>query len=622
MKLDLSNEPIAKPSRRRRREEAEGTGIEGIRLLAWAAVHWPIRFCLLLILFAISASARADVTLADKGRSRHRIVVAADAIPSERYAAEELQRCLERLSGVKLHIVTDAEKTTSHEILLGDNTHLRKLRTQIDFDKLGSEGFTLRTYRDHLIIAGGKPRGTLYGVYALLEEKLGVRWFTPELEVVPKMERVKLASLDETFVPPLHYREVYWREVMRDADFAARHRLNGNSYALKEKHGGGPAVYFPFVHSFDALIPPDLFKDHPEYFPLIDGKRVSGYVQRCLSNPDVVQIATERVRQWIKEHPDATILSVSQNDTFKECRCDQCKALDDAEGTPAASLLRFVNTIAEAIEADHPNVRIDTLAYQYTRKPPKTIRPRRNVIVRLCSIECCFAHPLDSCSSEENRRFRDDILAWHPVAPLLYVWDYTPNFAHYEQPFPNFDSLQANVRFFVNHGVKGLFEQGNSSQGGYGEMGPLRAYVLAKLVWNPDTDVQKHITEFLNAYYGKAAGNVRAYMELLHRQVREKGFHAHIYDSPKAAYLNDEAINGGERLLDEAEELADNDDVKLRVQVARLPIWYVKFATNRVTGDARADLLRRFLIIARKAGITEIREGGSLDAWAKKTGAE
>src|SRR5438094_463681 len=151
-----------------------------------------IQFLLLATALAMNASGRADVTLADKGKSRHCIVVAADAIPSERYAAEELQRCLERLSGVKLPIVTDAEAMSSHEILLGDNAHLRKLRTKVDFAKLATEGFTLRTFRDHLIIAGGKPRGTLYGVYGLLEEKLGVRWFTPELEVVPKMGGVKL----------------------------------------------------------------------------------------------------------------------------------------------------------------------------------------------------------------------------------------------------------------------------------------------------------------------------------------------------------------------------------------------------------------------------------------------
>lgn len=565
----------------------------------------------------------ADVTLANKGQSSYRIVVAADAIPSERYAAEELQKYLERISGAKLPIVNDKEPMGANEILIGDNAHLWQLRPMINFTALGTDGFVLRTHNGHLIIAGGKPRGTLYGVYALLEEKLGVRWFTPEVESVPKLSRVSLPKLDETQVPALEYREVFWREMMRNADFAARHRQNGNHYDLKEKHGGRKVVYFPFVHSFDMLIPPDLYKDHPEYFPLIGGQRKSGYVQRCLSNPDVLKIAIDNVKKWIREHPEASIISVSQNDTFNYCQCPDCKSLDDAEGTPCASLLRFVNQVAEAIEKEHPNVRIDTLAYQYTRKPPKTIRPRRNVIVRLCSIECCFAHPLGTCPSNENSRFAGDIMAWEPVAPLLYVWDYTPNFAHYQQPFPNFDALQANVQFFAQHGVKGLFEQGNYSGGGGGEMGPLRAYVLAKLVWNPDTNVEQHVNDFLYGYYGKAADKIREYINLAHKPVREKGYHAHIFDPPTAPYVNnDELLNGAEKIFDEAEKLAENDDVRFRVQVARLPVWYVKIATNRVTGDARTDLIKRFLVIARKAGISNISEGMALNDWAKRMGVE
>ena len=121
--------------------------------------------------------------------------------------------------------------------------------------------------------------------------------------------------MNVTRVPALEYREVFWTEMMRDADFAARHRLNGNHYALKEKHGGRFAVYHPFVHSFDSLIPQDLYKEHPEYFPLIKGERNGGYVQRCLSNPDVLKLSIARVRKWIKENPEATIISVSQNDT-------------------------------------------------------------------------------------------------------------------------------------------------------------------------------------------------------------------------------------------------------------------------------------------------------------------
>jgi hypothetical protein len=280
-------------------------------------------------------------------------------------------------------------------------------------------------------------------------------------------------------------------------------------------------------------------------------------------------------------------------------------------------MVRFVNAIAEKLEPDFPNIRFDTLAYQYTRKPPKTLRPRRNVIVRLCSIECCFAHPLATCASEENRRFRDDIVAWQPVAPKLYVWDYTTDFGHYLQPFPNFDALQQNVQFFVRHGVAGLFEQGNYSGGGHGEMEPLRAYLLAKLLWNPNTDVQKHQREFLAAYYGKAARQLTAYLELLESQVRDGKTHAHIFDSSKRPYLNAEFLEAADRLLARAEETAENDAVRSRVQIARLPIWYVQLATDRLQGQARADLLSRFLEVARKAGVSNVSESRSLEDWAK-----
>ena len=103
--------------------------------------------------------------------------------------------------------------------------------------------------------------------------------------------------------------------------------------------------------------------------------------------------------------------------------------------------------------------------------------------------------------------------------------------------------------------------------------------------------------------------------------MRGKGSHAHIYDPPTAPYLNDEVIGGADELFDEAERLADNEIIRDRVQVARLPVWYVKLATQRVAGNARSELLKRFLSVARKAGITNISEALSLDDWAKRMGA-
>jgi hypothetical protein len=580
--------------------------------------------CLLLLglahTVASGASGRFAISSSDKVQCP--IVIAEHAPASEVYAAQELQRYIEQITSVQLPIVRDSVPATSREILLGDNSHLRRLGINIDFAGLGAEGSVVRTVKHNLILAGGRPRGTLYAVYSLLEDDLGVRWFTPELQVVPKTNRIVFAKLDRTLRPALEYREVFWTEMMRNADFAARHRLNGEHYGLTEKHGGRAVVYFPFVHSFDSLIPRELYAEHPEYFPLINGKRVDGYVQRCLSNPDVIKMGIARVRQWIQEHPEATIISVSQNDTGNWCRCDNCRALDEQEGSPAASLIRFVNTIAENIEHDYPRIKIDTLAYQYTRKPPRTLRPRPNVIIRLCSIECCFAHPLATCTSAENRRFRDDIIAWQPVATQLYIWDYTPNFGHYQQPFPNFAALQPNVQFFVRHGVTGLFEQGNYSGGGFGELGPLRAYLLAKLLWNPETDLERHKTEFLNAYYGKSAGSMREYLGLLEQQVSDPERHAHIFDSSKAAYLNDEFLVEAAKILASAEASAENDAVRFRVTIDELPIHYVQLATGRVKGEERASLLKNFLQVARRAGISNISESQTLDAWAKKMGSE
>jgi hypothetical protein len=282
--------------------------------------------------------------------------------------------------------------------------------------------------------------------------------------------------------------------------------------------------------------------------------------------------------------------------------------VDQAEGTPCGTLLEFVNAVAQDIEKDFPTLRIDTLAYQYTRQRPKTVNPRPNVIIRLCSIECCFAHPLDQCPSNRNKKFLADMKAWQG-APTLFVWDYTTNFRAYQQPFPNFDVLQENVKFFRAHGVTGLFEQGNYSMGGCGEMEPLRAYVLAKLLWNPDCDLEKHITEFLNGYYGKSAPKIREYMDLLHAQVRGKDVHSTIFDKPDAPYLTDAFLMGAEKIFDTAEKLAESEEVRFRVQVARLSVQYVLLATNRVQGEARERMLQQFAAVVKRAGITELQEG-------------
>jgi hypothetical protein len=567
---------------------------------------------LLTIGIAGLIGASGNLIIADGGKSDYCIVISHEASFSEKHAADELQKFLNQISSATLPIVTDETPVSSNEIILGDNAHLRQVKTEIDFEKLGKEGFTIRTVGPHLVIAGGKLRGTMYGVYTFLEEHLGCRWFSSKVSHIPKRNRIEIGPINDTQIPILEYREPFYTDAF-DADWTARNKMNSNSARLDEQRGGKVA-YSHFVHTFYPLLPPEqYFAEHPEYYSEIDGKRTVEHGQLCLTNPDVVRLVTERVKQWIRESPQATIFSVSQNDWHGWCQCKSCREVDEREESHSGTMLHFVNQVAEEIESEYPDVAIDTLAYQYTRKPPKYVRPRPNVIVRLCSIECCFSHPLETC--EMNASFKADIEGWSKVSNRLYIWDYVTNFSHYIQPFPNFDVLKPNIQFFVNHGVKGIFEEGNYSGGGGGELAELRAYVMAKVLWNPGYDAQKAMNEFLVGYYGEAFAPIREYIDMLHNKVREDNIHMTIRAKPDSAFLAPEIIQRANELFDEAERLADDDDVLHRVRVARLPIQYVQISTLPKDDPKRQKLIDQFFEVADKAGITNISEGRSMEQY-------
>ena len=528
--------------------------------------------CALLCALALPCLA-ANLTLIQSGRSNYSIVIAPDASPSERHGAEELQMFLEEMSGARLPITSEARPRM---LLVGNSAALEKLHVKIPFDSLGPEGFALKTAGPHVVLAGGRERGSMYGVYTFLE-KLGCRWFTPEVSRIPKMRTIAIRALDEEQRPSFEYREPFFSEAL-DRDWAARNKTNG-SYQKLDAAVGGKVEYFPFVHTFDRLVPPaKYFKDHPEYFSLIDGRRRETGGQLCLTNPDVLRIAIESVEQWIEQHPTATILSVSQNDRYGFCECDRCRRVEEEEGgSHSGPLLRFVNALAEEIEKKHPDKLIDTLAYQYTEDPPAHVRPRRNVRIRLCPIAACVAHPYEKCPYDAY--FMKNLNAWSGITNQLYIWHYNTNFAHYLLPFPDFDELAADIPMYKQHGVVGLFMEGGVTKGGGAENAELRSYVMAKLLWDAKADVNQLVDDFLGGVYGRAAKPMRAYFDLMQRQVRMapggQGHHLWIYDRPSAPYLNDDVLARARDLFRQADAATADSAVRTRIRRARLGIDYV-----------------------------------------------
>jgi hypothetical protein len=382
---------------------------------------------------------------------------------------------------------------------------------------------------------------------------------------------LRVPDLDIRSRPAFEYRDPYWFAGF-DPQWKAHNGANGPTRLIPETLGGC-IQYKGFCHTFYPLVPPEkYFATHPEWYSLIKGKRTHDNAQLCLSNPELRDFVVQRVKEWLREAPDAQIISVTQNDCHGACECPQCRAIDEAEGSPSGSMLAFVNYIAEKIEPEFPNVAVDTFAYQYTRHPPKTIHPRPNVIVRLCSIECNFREPLDDPS---NAAFLADLTTWSRICRRLYVWDYVTDFAHYVLPHPNWFVLGPNLRLFQTYNVKGVFEEGAYAGPGE-EMAELRAWVLAQLLWNTQQDDRALIKEFLRGYYGKRSGDiVERYLELMHDA--SKGFYLHCFLGKDPPHLRFEPLAAAERLWQQAEQAAHGEadpDKLIRVRMGHLPVRY------------------------------------------------
>ena len=428
---------------------------------------------------------------------------------------------------------------------------------------------------------------------------------TAQVSFIPRKASIELEPIDEVQVPALSYREDYYSDAM-DPCFAARNKLNGNASILQngrigvERHKG----WGTWCHTLGMQVPADeYFKDHPEYFALVDGKRRPD-TQLCLTHPEVFRLVVADLKERMVRQPDARYWSVSQNDNGGHCQCPACRAIDTREGSPMGSLLEFVNRVA----AEFPNKTISTLAYQFSRRPPSTVRPAGNVLIMLCSIECDRDQPIAIKPSSAS--FCADVAGWSKICENVFVWDYVVQFSHLVSPFPNLRVLQPNMQFFVRHHAQGMFAQGNREASG--EFAQLRAYLLAKLMWNPACNVQQAIDDFLEGYYGPAARPIRQYIELTHDALERSGTPLRIFGSPadhRQGYLSPELLQRYHALFDEAERLVAQDPETLRrVQAARMPVLYAQLQLRVGDVDARRKVAQTLFATAERAGLRMFNE--------------
>ena len=515
------------------------------------------------------------------------------------FAQNELARCLAAMSGAEIH--TDGYPFA----ILADQTE--------------GEGYRVEVTEQRTVIQADSPRAAVYGVYGLLE-RLGAQFLAEDCEILPQITDWETMCFSSR--PDFAYRDLYWRGAL-DGRFALQCGLNSARADIAPAMGGKVSFY-RYSHTFEELVPPEKwFDSHPEYFSLVNGKRRREHSQLCLTNPDVLEICIEGVRRWMREHPECRIFSVAQNDWYGYCECEHCQAIDRREESHAGALLAFVNAVADAVRDEFPDNRIHTFAYLYSRKAPRFLRPRENVIVRLCSIECCQSHPMGACRQaigginvENNaadafalsgQAFTDDLADWAKIAPHLYLWDYTTNFSNYLQPFPNWHVMGENLRLFRRLGVEGVLEQGNYSPGKTSAFAPLRIYLLSRLLWNADADSDELIRTFVRGYYGpEAETGVLQSLSLMEGPASQN--HMGIYDMPDAPYLEEALLIRADAALADALRRTADPIRRERLERERLSFEYVQLARLPLDAPGRNERIDAFAERLSRLGVTELFE--------------
>jgi hypothetical protein len=552
--------------------------------------------------------------LFNRAASDYTIVIPAQPSEIELYAATEMQKFLIYSCGATLPIKTEDQTDYTKAIYIGKTKkadQVLKNKTQIIED-----GFIKYSDKTDLYIYGIKGKAVLYGVYDFLEAQLGCRLYTPDALDVPQYGFYVLPAINELKNPDFTYREVLYYYPNQSELYRDWHRLH-NRDDIKKNWG-------MFVHTFDKLIPVEkYYTEHPEWFSEIHGKRIKDG-QLCLSNPAVLEELCKNLKIEIDKNPEAIYWSVSNNDNMNNCNCKNCRRLDSLYGAPSGTLLYFINQVAVRFL----DKQISTLAYQYTRKPPqRMIQPEPNVNIMFCSIEC--DRSMSIALNPAEQAFVADMTGWKRITNNIFLWDYEVQFRNMMNPFPNLHVLQPNLQFFHQNGVKLMFEQGTGPNNKTSWM-ELRTYIIAKLLWDINSNVEQITNEFITGYYQKAAPFMKEYYQLNEEAVIKGGVRLDIYGYPihgAKTYLTPELIKKYEELFLQAYKTEDKPSIQDRIRYLELSLDFAKielsmseitpelsfFVTikgEKVVKPAMLKMVDRFVEDCKKFGINNLEESG------------
>jgi len=547
------------------------------------------RALIIACLFAFVIMIKADPLLVRDGFPNAEIVIAQQPPRAAAFGAEELQAYLEKITGARLEIVAEPTAGRPLKIYVGESEHARKVG--IHAEGLKRDAFRMVSGENWLALVGadkefeprepwarnhgqwarekeaawlklaGRPwvnpvgrslyrdynkqldiwnldhRGSLNAVYAFLRN-LGVRWYMPgELgEIVPRQKHVALPKVNRTVVPDWEIRSV------------SRPLISSNELedALWYLRIGANEQYGVLHHGQRHLTEhPGQREAHPEYYAMMaNGERdnASKTANACLSSEGFFEEMVAFARLMF-DHYDVPVVSVMPHDGFNHCQCDSCREQATVERGPSGIssdyVWAFVVRVANELARTHPDRKVFCGAYSTYRLPPLKIdKLPDNVLVQITNGRPI--RELDDAAHEEAAKLRRMWRAKtdHPLSVTLNYTPFTNRGAFRPQYWPH----------VIDRGLKATVGETwredvwlSSGKGGlhYPGMAHLNPWIISRLWWDVDQDVDALLAEYYELFYGPAAAAMKAFIEFCEKEYAALGSDGEL--AGKALQLFDQA---------------------------------------------------------------------------------
>ncbi len=541
------------------------------------------------------------ILIGENDISEYSIVLNADITDENNsyIAALNLQKYVEKLAGVYLPISYGVAETDKA-------VYINEMSTKSERgSELGIEGYYYEVKDGNLYIEG-TYRGTMYAVYEILEDYLGVRFLSDEETYVYKSRVVNIEEgTAREYIPALVFRhacqtyengsEVMWHY------FA--NKLNGTQlYSYNHKRFGtlsGPI--YSNAHSFyeywkmaSGTVPENT--EGMTEQQIIEAKFASGIApdaygwQPCATDKTVYEKLFQGMLDcnkmsmyWGNElhyEEEISVISFSILDNQYYCTCRNCTKISRTDGY-SGLYLQLYNKAAVDIQAYYPGIRLYGIVY--AKDFPKTIKPEDNLVILYCGVSC-HNHILgmEECYEKggqlNNMKNDSDIIAlefWgnlcKETGAELWFWIYPINYHYYLADCPNIPNLYYNTKYLIDEcGVNGIYYEGGGTDYIFER---LKAYVTVQLMWDPSITYEEYcelIKEYLYMYYGDGYEELYSYIEMLTEAGDQSGTcFVNNFDRPGDMYSyeylgkNYEEMRG---LLEAAYAKAENDTQRERIE--------------------------------------------------------